>query len=300
MRNATKLFIIAFCFFITKASYANNIIINKALSDADARYDYTHYLLNLIIEATPEFGEIKIETAKSYMTRDRALRELVLAKNINVMAEAPKKLWDEKLLVVPVPIRKGIQGLRVFIIRNESQGVMKNIKSLKDLIKIPTGSGALWSTRQVMEDAGFNVVTGSNYQGLFTMLTKGRFDTFSRGINEAYQEVGLQNKLYPQLVVDENILLKIPLATYFYVSPSKPELAKRIETGMLRIIKNGSFDKFFYQNHCDDLLRSHIGKRKVFSISNSLVSTERMLSLVDDSFLLNTNANFESVCQKYH
>ncbi len=40
-------------------------------------------------------------------------------------------------------------------------------------------------------------------------------------------------------MVDEHLLLHIPLVTYYYVSHNQPRLAKRIEVGLKRIIENG-------------------------------------------------------------
>jgi len=278
---------------------ANDIVINKHLSKSDSRYNYTYDLLNLVIEATPEFGSSDVETSSFYMTRDRALIELKSGELINVMAEAPKPEWDKELIVIPIPIRKGIQGLRVFIINNRNTSLMENIDTLEKLIALPTGSGAHWSTKTAMEESGFEVITGSNYDGLFGMAAKERFTTFGRGINEAYKEVERWSNKYPNLMVDEHILLHIPLPTYFYVSPKTPEIAKRIKIGLLRLIENGSFDWFFYKKHCKYILQANLKNRKVFQIPNHLASQKRMLSLVEDNYLLDTKSDFSKICKPF-
>jgi hypothetical protein len=279
--------------------FANKIVLNKELSKLDSRYQYTYDLITLIIEATPEFGPSEVETSNFHMTRGRALIELKSGKLVNVMAEAPKPEWDENLLVIPIPIRKGIQGLRVFIIGNKNDKLLKNINTLEGFKNLSTGSGTHWSTRTAMEEAGFEVITGSNYDGLFGMLSKGRFSTFGRGINEAYSEVENQQNKYPNLIVDTHVLLHIPLVTYFYVSPKAPEVAKRIKVGLLRLIESGSFDLFFYKRHCKDILKAQINKRKVFHIPNSLVSKKRMLSLVNDDYLIDAKFKLYETCHKH-
>jgi hypothetical protein len=277
--------------------YANNIIINKPLSKLDHRYQYTYDLLSLIISATPEFGDTKIQISPTYMTRNRTVKELIAGNLINVMAEAPKPEWDKNLIVIPIPIRKGIQGFRVFIIESKNKQIMTAVNKLEDLLALPTGSGENWSTKMAMENAGFNVVTGTSYEGLFSMLTNERFLSFGRGINEAYDEVESRKKAYPGLIVDEHVLLHIPLATYFYISPKKPEIAERINVGLLRIIESGVFDDFFYENYCKDLLKAKINERKTFKISNHYISNSRLLSQVDQNFLVNKNTNFNELCQ---
>jgi hypothetical protein len=283
--------------FVSNLIYANNILINKPLSTLDTRYQYTYDLLSLIMSVTPEFGNEKLEKSLTYMTRSRTLHELISGEYIHVMAEAPQPEWDEKLIVVPIPIRKGIQGFRLFIVNEKSAMLMNDINALDDLLLLSTGSGRNWSTKRVMEKAGFNVVTGSNYNGLFGMLSKNRFLTFARGINEVYEEVASQQSSFPNIRVDENILLYLPLATYFYISPKKPLIAERIKVGLLRLIDSGAFNAFFYKNYCSSILKAEISKRKIFSIPNEFISKERMLSLVNDDFLVNTDLNFNQLCR---
>ena len=288
--------LIIFVMLFSHLIYANNIIINKPLSNLDHRYQYTYDLLSLIIKITPDFGDKNVIKSLNYMTRNRALHELISGENIHIMAEAPKPEWDEKLIVVPIPIRKGIQGLRLFIVNERSKRLIANINRLEDLVTLTTGSGENWSTKSVLEKAGFNVVTGTSYDGLFNMLSKNRFLTFARGINEVYEELDLRKSTFPHLLVDEHVLLHIPLATYFYVSPKKPQIAERIKVGLLRLIESGEFNDYFYKHHCESLLRAQISKRKVFSIPNEFISKERMLSLVDENFLINTDSNFSQLC----
>ncbi|TWX53647.1 hypothetical protein [Colwellia hornerae] len=289
-------FAIILIILFSKLIYANNILINKPLSTLDTRYQYTYDLLSLIMSVTPEFGDDKIEQSSTYMTRNRTLHELISGEFIDVMAEAPQPEWDEKLIVVPIPIRKGLQGFRLFIVNEESAKLMNEVNKFEDLLALSTGSGKDWSTKRVLERAGFNVVTGSNYNGLFGMLSKNRFSTFARGINEVYEEVASRKSTLPNLMVDKNVLLYIPLATYFYISPKKPLIAERIKVGLLRLIKSGAFNIFFYNNHCKSLMKAQISKRKVFNIPNEFIATERMLSLVNADFLVNTDLNFNQLC----
>jgi hypothetical protein len=112
-----------------------------------------------------------------------------------------------------------------------------------------------------------------------------------------YEEVASQKSLFPNLRVDKNVLLYLPLATYFYVSPKRPLLAERIKVGLLRLIDSGAFNEFFYKNYCESILKAQISKRKIFSIANDFISKERMLSLVDEDFLVNTDLNFNQLCR---
>ncbi|MCT8865961.1 hypothetical protein HT094_12065 [Shewanella sp. ZOR0012] len=283
-------------------SYAvDTFIINPPESNNDHRYQYTYDLLTLIIEATNnDFGVGTIQISDVVMSRNRIFRGLLEGKTVNVIAEASNSQWDEQLIPIKIPIRKGIQGFRVFIIKKQNLPIMANINTLAQLIALDTGSGSQWSSKAAMQNAGFNVIESIQYDNLFNMLSMGRFITFGRGVNEAFQEVEQFKQQYPDLVVDDNILLHIPLATYYYVAPNQPRLATRIQEGLKRIIANGKFDELFYRRHCEFLLKSNINHRRVFKINNPLTTEAEMTSIVGKDFLLEPSSDFSTLCEKYH
>ncbi|WP_144211576.1 hypothetical protein [Shewanella donghaensis] len=276
------------------------VILNLPDSERDTRYEYTHNIMELIlIHTEDDFGEWEIKTSSVPMTASRVLSELVSGQLINVIAEAPKPHWNEKLIAIDVPLRKGIQGFRVFIIKQQNQSLFANITSFEQFKKIPTGSGMFWSTRFAMEQAEMNVVIGSSYNGLFHMLDKERFISFGRGINEAYDEVAAYRKDYPDLMVEKNTLLHIPLVTLFYVSPTLPELANRIQIGLQRIKANGLFDDMFYREHCRVLIQSQLDKRLVFTIDNEHISQQALTKMLKNNQVISPKSNFEEVCLSY-
>lgn len=274
------------------------VLVNQPLSDSDPRYRYGYDLLALILKATEaEFGTARLDLSPIKMVRTRTLLELVQGKNIHVMAEAPKPNWDKSLLPVTIPIRKGVQGFRIFLIHHRNQPLLDKVDSLTALMELPTGSGQQWSTRKVMEQAGFNVISGPSYEGLFGMLNANRFMTFGRGINEAYRELETHAKRYPDLKVEERLLLYIPLPTYFYVTPKRPELAERIKVGFERLIDSGEFDRFFYSYHCEDIINSKLSGRLVFRINNSNIDSASMVGNSD--YWLDPSSDFLKLCKSY-
>jgi len=279
--------------------FALDIIkVNAPLSASDTRYDYTHELLQKILRITTEdFGPARIEVSYRKESRQRALSSLTLGVELHVMAEAPKPSWDSQLLSVNIPIRKGLQGYRLFLIHRDSQVALEQIKTLEDLTALSTGSGTQWSTLTAMQQAGFPVVTSNSYNGLFKMLSSKRFTTFARGINEAYQELEHYREQRLNLTVDQSLLLYLPLPTYFYVTPTQPALRQRIETGLLRLIDSGEFDRFFFSQHCPDLIRANIAKRTLFNIANPNIH-HRPLSQ-NPKHWLNINQDFSLTCTDY-
>ena len=278
----------------------DQFVINRSESELDSRYQYTYDLLALIIEATKaDFGEGSLVVAEMRMSRNRIFRSLKDGESINVIAEASRSTWNEELIPIKIPIRKGIQGFRVFIIKKDNASTLANITTLAQLTSLKTGSGSQWSTKYAMQQAGFDVMESTQYENLFTMLAKGRFVTFCRGVNEVFQEITQFNQLYPELIIDEHLMLHIPLATYYYVSPNQPRLAQRIQVGLQRIIENGQFDQLFYQRHCEFLLKSKLDKRLIFKIDNPYLSETEIISSLGNGFMLNPRDDFNQLCKQY-
>ena len=182
MFDIKKVVLFFLALLVSLGANAEQILVNKPQSENDRRYDYPHQLLQMIFDETEDdYGRDYVAHSKLIMSRERMLLSLIDGELIHVVAEAPKKEWVEKLLVVRIPIRKGIQGYRLFFINKEDQASIDNITTLNDFMRMPTGSGAGWSTAMLMCEAGFEVVKGSNYEGLFDMLEKRRF------LSAAYQ-----------------------------------------------------------------------------------------------------------------
>lgn len=276
MCNFGRLGLAIFCcvFFLSFDARAftqlDEIVTLKPRGEADNRYRYVEELLRKVLQKA-DINASVTQAASDY-SRDRLLQELIVGENIQVIAEAPKPGWEEKLIPIRIPLRKGIQGFRLLLINRQDQEALAKVENLEDLMAFPTGSGSQWSTRVVMENAGFEVITSEDYETLFRMLQLRRFVTFGRGVNEAFEEQASFSGQNPDLIVEETLCIYIPLPTYFFVSPAYPELAEKIEAGLMEMIEDGSFDEHFRAFHEDDLKRANLGSRKIFTLTNPNLS----------------------------
>jgi len=154
------LFCIGILTCIPNSHAVDTFKMNPPESENDHRYQYTYDLLTLIIEATNnDFGVASIQISDDTMSRNRIFRELLEGNNINVMAEASNAQWDEQLIPIKIPIRKGIQCFRVFIIKDKNVSIMANVNTLSQLVALETGSGSQWSSKAAMQSAGLRVFT---------------------------------------------------------------------------------------------------------------------------------------------
>lgn len=258
-------------------SLANDIIrIIQAHSELDKRYIYSHALLHAILENTRgEHGDYEIQLVLTDTQRNRALVEILSGETINVHVVPTKAEWEEKTIPIRIPVRKGLLGYRLFLIHKDKQETFSAIKELDELKSLRAGLRQQWSTTKAMQTLGFNVVTGSDYEGLFGMLaTRERFDYFPRGVNEVFTEYKTRKDIHPEIRIEQNKALYLPLPTYIFVSPAFPSLAIRLEKGLQRIVEDGSFDVLFMEHHRDSICEANLAMRQIFYVDNPLLTPE--------------------------
>jgi len=163
------LFLLQFNLFGGKARAADLEVIIRDPSAYEDRH--ARYINETLAKALQKSGvQARFVVAKSDFSRKRLLRELISGDSIHVVAHAPRPGWEEQLLTVRVPLHKGLQGIRLFLINKRDQQNLSEVKTLKDLQRFPTGSGEQWSITPVLRESGFHVVTAEGQRELYEML----------------------------------------------------------------------------------------------------------------------------------
>jgi hypothetical protein len=189
-----------------------------------------------------------------------------------------RKDWEETITPIYFPIFKGLLGYRRLLINREDAPQFKNITNIEQLKQLKSGLGRQWSTTKILQKNHFNIVTSTSYEGLFGMLGLHRFDYYIRGINEIYYEFEARRSKYPNMVIEESIVLNIPLPVFFFVSPEHPRLHKRIKEGLWMMQRDGSFDELFNQYHGDSIIRTNIATKKALYIENKFLNDHEIYS----------------------
>jgi len=249
------------------------IIYAKPESVKDQRHKYFVKLLNLALSKTnSQFNTIVLKATSIPMQQGRAIMELTLNRNVDVVWTVTSHVREQQLLPVRIPLLKGLLGYRVAIIRAADKENFAKVTSIKTLRKFIAGQGHDWPDTKILTANKIDVVTSPTYDGLFAMLKMKRFDFFPRGITEAWQELALQSN--SELIVDENILLYYPSPIYFFVNKTSSMLAERIERGLQLAIDDGSFEQLFnsYPEHKKMFTSVSIKQRKIIILHNPLLS----------------------------
>lgn len=274
---------------------ADVVILNRPHSDFDPLDQYSTQLLQHALARTvAEYGPYEIRTSGYVMERgqfasspastlgfraelDRMLIELKRGELINVTAQPTRPEWEAQLIPVRIPLDKGLFSYRISLIRQEDQAKFAAIRSLEELKRQPLGISPTWTVHRIFKQAGFNLVEGFTYDGLFEMLRAGRFSHLSRALYEAPLEFESRKGNFPELAIEKHLMLYFPLPRYFFVSPKHPKLAERIERGLNLMIRDGSFDQIFLDYHRPLLEQTGFCQRRIFRLDNPFLNQETPL-----------------------
>lgn len=221
------------------AANAFTVVINKPRNDSTYMFD----LMKLALSYS--------ETKYSYSTNDETLSrvaqtEHVKSGELSVMWAGTSEEMEREFIPVKMDGYRGLMSMRFFIIRKGEQARFDKVQTLEDLRAFTYGQGKNWQDGDIMEHSGLTVQRAIKKDGLFHMLAGGRFDAFPRGATEAWKEVAEHPEM--DLEVEQKLVLRYPLPTYYFVHKGYPQLAADIEIGLEKALADGSFDHYFYNN----------------------------------------------------
>jgi hypothetical protein len=235
----------------------------------DFRYAQYLALLRAALERTvADFGPFEMKAAGVPMNEMRYFQEVKPGKLVNVVWGATSVAREEQLLPIRIPLEKGLLGYRLLLTPAAVARQLEGVQTARDLAgrwKFCLGRG--WGDVPIYLHAGFDVEL-ADYDSLFKMVETGHCDVLSRGINEVYREWEHFGPGLRHVVIEPRMLLHYRYPFYFFVSPAEPALARRIETGLRRMIDDGSFDEIFNRYCKSAIERANIPGRRVIELEN--------------------------------
>jgi hypothetical protein len=238
-------------------------------SDKDSRHIYRIRLLELAMDKTlQEYGPYRIDYSAETMSQARALVMIRNDSGIDLIALPASKQRVEDFLPVRVSLLRDLLGYRIFIIRSQDRERFSKVRSIRDLYALKAGAGHDWLDSAIMEGNNLPVVRSPDYERLFLMLDRQRFDYFPRGVNEAFEEMRRRKGVFPNLEVETTLALYYPFPVYFFVRKDNHRLAARIEKGLNAALADGSFDRLFLQFNGEYLRHAGLEHRRIFRLEN--------------------------------
>ncbi|MFZ5841381.1 MAG: amino acid ABC transporter substrate-binding protein [Pseudomonadota bacterium] len=245
--------------------------------DSPRYAEYIELLRTALDRTRKDYGEYRLQPAAQEMNESRFLIEARTGERINLVWSATSIEKEKTLIPVRIPLGKGLLGFRIGIIRAGNQQRFDNVETVADLQQFEFGLGHGWGDVGIYKAAGLRVQLAP-YEDLFSMTAMGRFDYFSRGVNEIFSELEAQKSKTPTLTIEQRLLLHYPYPFYFFVTPTDPDLAKRIENGLERMLSDGSFDEIFYKHNSRAIKLANMGKRRIIELKNPTLPPETPLS----------------------
>jgi hypothetical protein len=243
----------------------------------EATNQYLWRLVRAALERTRDrWGDYRLEPSMP-MYEER--RIYVLEHNIgsiNFSLFPAQKRLEDKLVPVRIPLDRGLLGYRVLLIHANEQARFDKVRSLDDLKQFTFGLLSWWEDVPILEASGLTVVSGTSYDGLFKMLSTGRFDAFNRSSSEVLQELALRQKDLPGVVVEKHLLLHYPMPVYFWFPNTEDgrNRAERVRVGLTEMVKDGSFQAMFEQEFGAYIKKLDLDHRLLLELPNPLLGDD--------------------------
>ena len=239
---------------------------SRPINDLDSEYQ-----LKLLELALDRAGQpYKLERVDLNLNQFTLQQELRKGKTINVFWMGTSSALESALIPVPIPLFRGLEGLRLSFIHSDAQEKFNQVNTLADLKQLKAAQGVGWADNKILEQAGIATYAG-RYSNLFRLINDGdKLDFFPRGLVEIFAERRELAAQYPNLAIEQHLLIRYPFAEFFFVSPEAPKLAKALQTGLERAYADGSFMKFFHENPRirEALASANLEQRVTISLPN--------------------------------
>ncbi|WP_157447293.1 substrate-binding periplasmic protein [Catenovulum agarivorans] len=224
-------------------SYALEITIPKA---SDPAHFYKVDLLKVLVKHAPEHN---IKLVEVEVGNRRQQISMIDVGNLDLMWAPKNDELEQEMRAVTIPLDQDVLGVTGLIVRKSDVHRFNSLTDINQLKAYKAGVQKASVTRRILEANSFNAV--STLRGSFAhMLDGGRFDYYLTPIFKAQKVVdkwAAQDNI-TDVVVHPNVLIKLPLTSYFYVKKDNVKLANIVETALLRAIESGDFDALLKQS----------------------------------------------------
>ena len=232
------------------------------------RYGYD--VLDAALErSVVRYGSYRVEPVLTELSVARLHKEAVKGEMINVVVSAAvRREMDEELIPIHIALDKGLNGFRVAIIRASDQERLARLGDIAGLRQMRIGIGEQWNDVPIYQHNNVPLVAAKDYELPLSMLERERFDLFPRPATGVLSEYNAYKNQYPDLVIEQRLLIHYPLGMYAFVSKSTPRLAERIRYGLEEMQKDGSFDKYFEKYFGEIAADLHLSTRTMIELEN--------------------------------
>lgn len=197
------------------------------------------------------------------------------ATHVDMMPVTPRRLElvrQGKLRMIPIPLDRGILSYRLNILLEKQKDILANVYEPKDLHAFIMGQNEGWMDVEIYRAAGIPTKEIRNWaDGEFAkQMEAGYISLFPLGLEETLTFfLPHFRKTYPQLTVDEHILIHYPWFRFVWVSPlaDADELYDALVRGFNIIVQDGTFMTLWNRHRSEPDAKLFISRR-IININN--------------------------------
>lgn len=266
------------------SSFAEQIIRTIGPQTAvDGSHSYYTGLLERVIEVTvDEFGPARLELIP-HPGQGRVIRLLAMNLYYDVMWTGTSEQREEQLQAIKVPVFLGGLGIRGLVIHRDRIHEFSPVSNLYHLRQFIACQGEHWPDAVVLEHAGLRVARVGRFDSMLEMVVRQRCDYLPLSIFEGQAELDAVADRFPELVFLDSVLLRYPMAMYFFVHKDNEQLAERLERGMQTLALSGELLIYMQQHPVTKAAfpLKRYREARVFELANPLFKDQEVLSLAE-------------------
>lgn len=151
-----------------------------------------------------------------------------------------------RLRMLPIPLERGLLGWRACFVLQQHEQMLAQVRQLQDLRRFTIGQGINWLDVAVLRAAGLSTREVPHWgDGQFCQQLQARqIDLFVMGLDESLNYyLPHFRKRYPQLLLDQHLLLYYPWYRVLWISahPSADALYEALSAGFDQVVHEPEF-----------------------------------------------------------
>ncbi|MCV2369097.1 hypothetical protein [Roseateles oligotrophus] len=233
-----------------------------------SRYSYRMELARLLLARTAQADEVvqlRPYASGPDPTQQRCLA-LLREQRVDLVYLPPSNALLDEFASIKIDLHKGMLGYRLLLINKKDEGLFAKVQTLADLRQLTAGFGQQWSDFSMFELNQLPVVGVAQTDNLLSMLDRGRFHYFHRGLHEAWAELERNPQLH-NLMVEPHLALAYPFPVYFMFNAKDQALKQRFERGFAMVMADGSFDALFMREFGGLARQAQLRSRTIIEIN---------------------------------
>jgi hypothetical protein len=238
-----------------------------------ARQEYELALIDACLSITQEsYGAYSLSSDNTDYPNPKDEGNIFeMGSDVLVTVAGNVKFENKQKIVIKQPLTKGLLGYRLLIVRKDSLAIYQTLNKLSELQSMSIGIPATWADAELFRQNNFKVVERGTLEDIFMRLQRQEFDFIALGANEIEDVFADYAEPLKDLTIEPSKMIYYPFPLVFYINPSEPDLANRLEIGLANIMQNGQFEALFRAHHGDVVSRLNLKKRQMYTLQNTLL-----------------------------